>query len=99
MKYENYTKIWKLHYENFNILRNAPKIMVKSVTQFESPNYHHKKLNASALQITKIGSNFFLRWKMYFLNVKKNVKQKKFKMKVTKYKLYFKIWTYHCFWD
>lgn len=52
-------QIWKLHYENFNILRNAPKIMVKSVTQFESPNYHHKKQNASALQIIKTGSNFF----------------------------------------
>lgn len=56
MKYENYTEIWKLHYENFNILRNAPKITVKSVIQFESSNCQAlEKINITSLQtITEI---------------------------------------------
>lgn len=51
--------------------------MVKSVTQFESPNYHHKKLNASALQITKIGSNFFFTVKNVFLERKEKCEAEK----------------------
>lgn len=52
MKYENYTEIWKLHYENFNILRNAPKIMMKSVIQFESSNCQAlEKVNVTSLQM------------------------------------------------
>lgn len=54
MRYENYTEIWKLHYENLNILRNTPKITAKSVTQFERSNCQarEKKINVTSLQTT-----------------------------------------------